>query len=192
MHEDGTYRPSQGNLQYQHSKYILLAEETILEMSQDPRLHGVLNAANVADDAAFDNMIREILRTTPTIQVEEMDGSTRQRHVIYEYNITWCWNEDEPLEFSEQAVTPNNHVETIIDRPLLGAPVIDEAMYNQHGLHPLSYQDLTDQHGCVIAQIVATVEIVKYQKEGGKALRRAVVTLAARFESGSKLQPRRS
>jgi hypothetical protein len=100
--------------------------------------------------------IREILRTTPTIQVEEMDGSTRERHVINEYNIVWCWNEDEPLEFSEQTVTPDNHTEVIIDRPLSGTPVIDEAMYNQHGLHPLSYQELTDQHVCVIAQIIAT------------------------------------
>ena len=99
-------------------------------MSADPQLQGVLNAAHVADDAAFDNMIREILRTTPTIQVEEMDGSTNERHVIYEYNIVWCWNEDEPLLFSEQIVTPNNHTEVILDRPLLGAPVIDEAMYN--------------------------------------------------------------
>jgi hypothetical protein len=96
VNENG-YKPSRGNLQFQHTRSIPLTEETILEMSQDPRLHGVLNAAIVTDDAAFDNMIREILRTTPLIQVEETDGSTRQRHVIYEYNITWCWNEDEPL-----------------------------------------------------------------------------------------------
>ena len=61
---DGTYRPSRGNLRDQHTKIIPLTEEAILEMSADPQLQGVLNAANVADDAAFDNMIREILRTT--------------------------------------------------------------------------------------------------------------------------------
>ena len=172
------YKPSMCFGRFQHQKDIPLTEETLLEFQADPNAIDIIDMAHIADDQQFDVMVRQILARARTIQVFEVDGSTSVRHVIFEYEILWCWDQSREILYSEQVVHPDHHVEVMIDRPLRGAPVIDKAMYNQFGLNPLAYEDLTDRHGCVIAQLVTT-EITKTQsgkgsRKGGHDTRRLV------------------
>jgi hypothetical protein len=164
---------------FQHQKDVPLTEETLLEYITDPNVHDIIDMEHITDNQQFDAMVRQILSRTRVIQVEEVDHTTSERHVIFVYEIIWCWGQARELVYSEQIVHPDRHIEVIVDRPLRGAPVIDKAMYNQCGLNPLAYEDLTDRHGCVIAQLVTT-EIVKREtgakgsQKGGRDTRRLV------------------
>ena len=142
MEENGgvVYKPSMCFGRFQHQKDIPLTEETLLEYITDPNVHDIIDMEHITDNEQFDAMVRQILNRTRTIQVEEVDRTTSERHVIFEYEIILCWDQSRELVYSEQIVHPDRHVEVIIDRPLRGVPIVDESMYNQHGLHPMSYR----------------------------------------------------
>ena len=60
-------------------------------------------------------------------------------------------------------------IETLLNRPLLGLPYIDEQMYGRQGLSKIACMDLTDRGGCVVAQIVETVtKRMKVAKPGAR------------------------
>jgi hypothetical protein len=89
------------------------------------------------------------------------------KHVIaIESKVIWVWDEDAVITFDEQIF---RHVysqevpliETLLDRPLLGLPYIDELMYGRQGLSKLASLDLTDRGGCVVAQIYELAETEK-------------------------------
>jgi hypothetical protein len=110
-------------------------------------------------EEALRRSVPEILRSYP--RVRTADG---MKHIIaIESKVVWCWNEDREITFDEQIFrhiysqeTPT--IETLLDRPLLGLPYIDELMYGRQGLSKLALLDLTDRSGCVVAQIYEFAE----------------------------------
>ena len=113
-------------------------------------------------EEALRRSIPDILRSYP--QIMTRDGL---KHVIaIESKVIWVWDEDAVITFDEQIF---RHVysqevpliETLLDRPLLGLPYIDELMYGRQGLSKLASLDLTDRGGCVVAQIYELAETEK-------------------------------
>jgi hypothetical protein len=92
-----------------------------------------------------------------------LDTEHGAKFLVYqESNLMWCWDEASELTFDEQVVRhiyANDTIdfETVMDRPLRGAPLVDEKMYRRMGLCPLATTEITSPGGCVVAQIVATV-----------------------------------
>ena len=97
------------------------------------------------------------------MSMEVLDTEKGSKFLVYkESDLMWCWDEDRELTFDEQVVRhiyANDTIdfETVMDRPLRGAPLVDEKMYRRMGLCPLATTEITSPGGCVVAQIVATV-----------------------------------
>ena len=128
------------------SDYIM--HETAPDLDQDPE--------NLKP--ALLQRVRERLMMRPVLDTEH--GSKFQ--AFMESNVMWCWDESEEITFDEQVVRhiyDNNTIdfETLMDRPLRGAPLIDDKMYRRMGLCPLATTEITSPGGCVVAQIVTTV-----------------------------------
>ena len=113
-------------------------------------------------EEALRRSIPDILRSYP--QILTRDGL--KRVIAIESKVIWVWDEDAEITFDEQIF---RHVysqevpliETLLDRPLLGLPYIDELMYGRQGLSKLASLDLTDRGGCVVAQIYELAETEK-------------------------------
>ena len=121
-------------------------------------------------EAALRREIPALLAQAP--RVNTVDGLKHK--IAIESTIIWVWDETKETTFDEQ-VFRHLHgdgqplIETLLDRPLLGLPYIDEHMYGRQGLFKLACVDLTDRGGCVVAQIVETVtEPRKVAKPGAQ------------------------
>jgi len=111
--------------------------------------------------------VPELLRRLPLVNT--VDGLKHK--VMFDSALVWVWDESEPITFDEQIFRhvygeTDPVVETLLDRPLLGLPYIDQHMYNRPGLAKIACLDLTDRGGCVVAQIV---ELVTKRKTVPKA-----------------------
>ena len=131
-------------------------------------------------EAALRASVPELLRRLPLVNT--VDGLKHK--VQIDSVIVWVWDESEPITFDEQIFRHMYGegapiIETLLDRPLLGLPHIDEHMYNRDGLSKIACLDLTDRGGCVVAQIVELVTKKKNipapgGQKGGKDLRKQV------------------
>ena len=139
-------------------------------------------------EAALRREVPALLAQAP--RVNTVDGMKHK--IAIESAIVWVWDESKEITFDEQ-VFRHLHgdgqplIETLLDRPLLGLPYIDEKMYGRQGLSKIACVDLTDRGGCVVAQIVETV------MELGRSLNRALETqrtLASKSESLASLLSR--
>ena len=107
-------------------------------------------------EAEAGTRIREALSRLPRVLTE--DGMLHK--VAIDSELVWVWDEAQVLTFSEQVfrhMYSQPIVETLLDRPLRGAPYIEHLMYGRHGLAEMATKDLTDRKGCVVAQIVELV-----------------------------------
>ena len=140
-------------------------------------------------EAALRQEVPYYLQSLPLVNT--VDGLKRK--VQLESTIIWVWDESQPITFDEQVFrhvfnSDEPIVETILDRPLLGLPYIDQHMYNRDGLAKIACMDLTDRGGCVVAQIVELVTKEKVQKvakagarRGGTDTRQRIRTKVPRF-----------
>ena len=140
-------------------------------------------------EAALRASVPELLRRLPLVNT--VDGLKHK--VQIDSVIIWVWDDSEPITFDEQIFRHlygegDPVVETLLDRPLLGLPHIDEHMYNRDGLAKIACMDLTDRGGCVVAQIAELVTTMKNKKvatsgaqKGGKDTRKQVKTRVPRF-----------
>ena len=140
-------------------------------------------------EAALRREVPALLAQAP--RVNTVDGMKHK--IAIESAVVWVWDESKEIAFDEQ-VFRHLHgdgqplIETLLDRPLLGLPYIDEKMYGRQGLSKIACMDLTDRGGCVVAQIVETVmEVRKVAKAGA---RKVVRTLAFKSESLASLLSR--
>ena len=104
-------------------------------------------------EAEAGRRIREALARLPRVLTE--DGLLYK--VAIDSELVWVWDEGQVLTFSEQVfrhMYSQPIVETLLDRPLRGAPYIEQMMYGRHGLAEMATKDLTNRGGCVVAQIV--------------------------------------
>ena len=92
--------------------------------------------------------------------------------VMYESPFDWFWDQDREMLVDEKVV---RHVydsgeidfDTLLDRPLRGLPCVGENMYGRMGLCPIACSDLTNDGGCVLAQLVETVMKRERKDVGG-------------------------
>ena len=60
--------------------------------------------------------------------------------------------------FDEEITTVRAHgkmgVELLMNRPLLGDPIVPSDMYAKTGLFPIAFEDLSREGGCVLNQLV--------------------------------------
>ena len=109
-------------------------------------------------EAALRTRVAEFLMNLP--EFNTVDG--RKHRLRVESTIIWMWDESKPITFDEQIIR-NMHgegpplIETLMNRPLLGVPCVNERMYGRMGLCPIACLDLMDRGGCMVAQIVETV-----------------------------------
>ena len=109
-------------------------------------------------EAALRANVPLLLRRLP--RVNTVDGLKHK--VQIDSVIIWVWDESAPITFDEQIFRhvygqEDPIIETLLDRPLLGLPYIDQHMYNRDGLAKIACMDLTDRGGCVVAQIAELV-----------------------------------
>ena len=77
------------------------------------------------------------IRSQPGIPTENGD----KYRVHTESELVWVWDEEKAMTFDEKVVRhvyANDTIdfETVMDRPLRGAPLVDEHMYRRMGLCP--------------------------------------------------------
>ena len=89
-------------------------------------------------EAALRTRVAEFLMNLP--EFNTVDG--RKHRLRVESTIVWMWDESKPITFDEQIIR-NMHgegpplIETLMNRPLLGVPCVNERMYGRMGLCPL-------------------------------------------------------
>jgi len=180
------------------TRVIPLVPENLQNGDEQPlALRRLANIGTIRDhdhnrtdiEAALRVAVPELLRKLP--RVNTVDGLMYK--VQIESTIVWVWDESEPITFDEQVFRhvygeEDPVIETLLDRPLLGLPYIDEHMYNRDGLAKIACMDLTDRGGCVVAQISELVTEQKRTKvskkggqRGGKDTRQRVSTQVPRF-----------
>jgi len=117
-------------------------------------LHDGLNQAEVYEK--LKRLVSEFLSNTPLI--ETVNGPKHK--IAVESTLIWVWDPTREITFNEQIVEGGDQPQTeiIMDRPLRGDPCIDDRMYGRQGLCKIASLDLTNQGGCVVAQIVETVK----------------------------------
>jgi hypothetical protein len=150
-----------------HTRRIIpLTPESVGAINAPRALQNLSNLGVVRDEdhsqedieTALQANVPILLRNLP--RVNTVDGLKRK--VAIESTIVWVWDESQPITFDEQIFRHLHSdeeplIETLLDRPLLGLPYIDELMYGREGLSKIACADLTDRGGCVVAQIVELV-----------------------------------
>ena len=117
-------------------------------------LHDGINQAEV--ETKLKHLVSEFLSKAPVVQTA--DGPKHK--IAVESTLIWVWDPTREITFDEQIVEGDEHphTEILMDRPLRGDPCIDDRMYGRQGLCKIACLDLTDQGGCVVAQIAETVK----------------------------------
>ena len=169
-----------------HSERVVpLTPEGIAGFNSPTNTVRVLNLGIVRDqdhsqadiEAALRREVPRLLQQAP--RVNTVDGMKHK--IAIDSTIVWVWDETKEITFDEQ-IFRHLHgddqplIETLLDRPLLGLPYIDEKMYGRQGLAKIACMDLTDRGGCVVAQIVETVKKTEKvaqpgSRKGGKDTR---------------------
>ena len=162
---------------FQSERTVPLTQEFLQSQHHTPPQIGRLADIGLVRDqdqdpeavkAALRREVELFLRDAPTVNTT--DG--KKQKIVAESTIIWVWDRSKEITFDEQIYRHLHSdeqplVETLMDRPLLGLPCVDEHMYGRQGLCPIACLDLTDRGGCMAAQIVATLkQTIKVTVEG--------------------------
>ena len=123
-------------------------------------LQGILGAGHVRDRLSTRAEIEAAIKEAVHLYLSRLTESDTmgRKVIIHASSIYYVFDDTRPILFDEQVVRHIRHdgtpvIEYILNRPLLGMPVMPPNMYRKLGLCEIATYDLREQGGCIPVQI---------------------------------------